>query len=145
LYFWVYRRVIISRVVAVDAAVAACLVLGRRLNHTLAVVAGRRDTCERLCALGLESRLVAERVDQATDGLTYLDEFIRGLLVLLGHGRRRRLGEHAHGREESERDADTDGNVESDLAALIGRRYGTGAVSTEGDPVGCWRETNVSI
>lgn len=75
--------------------------------------------------------------------ITHLDELVRGLLVLLGHGGRRGLGEHAHGSEEPQRDTETNGDVESDLAALIGGSLSTGAVGTESDPV-CCRERKVS-
>ena len=67
-----------------------------------------------------------------------LEVLVRSLLPLPGHGVRRRTGERPHGSEDDEGDADGDGGVHSDLAALVGGGLGAGTVRTEGDPVGWW-------
>lgn len=68
---------------------------------------------------------------------THLEELVGCLLVLLGHGGRRGLGEGAEGAEDGEAQQDTTGGVEKDVTALIRGREGAGAMGAEGEEVGC--------
>ena len=70
--------------------------------------------------------------------LSHLEVLVRRLLVLLGHGGRRLAAEGAESGEYGEADDETNAGVEDDLLVLIRGGLGTGAVGTEGDPVG-WR------
>jgi hypothetical protein len=69
--------------------------------------------------------------------VSYDEELVRHLLVLLGHGVRSGLGEETDGAEESEADTETDGNTPSDASAGTRGVLGAGAVRTESDPVSC--------
>lgn len=76
--------------------------------------------------------------------VTYLEQLVRGFLVLLGHGVRRRLGGHSDAGEEGETGGEADGNAPGDASVGSGRVDGAGAVRAEGDPVGYRDETMVS-
>ena len=68
-------------------------------------------------------------------GVAYDEKLVGLLLVLLGHGVRSRLSEHADSAEESEGDTETDGDTPGDAGAGTRRVDGTGAVRTESNPV----------
>ena len=68
---------------------------------------------------------------------TYLEVFVAGLLVLLGHGGRLATGEEASGTEQQTGCANTQHDVHEDLGALTRRSLSAGTVRTECDPVGC--------
>jgi hypothetical protein len=73
---------------------------------------------------------------------TYLEVVVGGLLVLLGHGRRRATGEEAGGTEDNTSDTDSSHDVHEDLHVLARRCLSTGTVRAESDPVG-WRMESV--
>lgn len=66
----------------------------------------------------------------------YLGVFVGGLLPLLGHGLGHGLAEEVDNVEDSEGSEGELGHLEEDLPALTLGGLGTGAVGTEGDPVG---------
>lgn len=68
---------------------------------------------------------------------TDLEVLVRSLLPLAGHSVWWGPGEAAQGSENGQGKGETSEDVESDLLALTRGRFGTGAVRTEGNPVGC--------
>lgn len=75
--------------------------------------------------------------DEQDWAVSYDEELVRHLLVLLGHGVRSGLGEETDGAEESEADTETNSNTPSDASAGTRGVLGAGTVRTEGDPVSC--------
>lgn len=70
-------------------------------------------------------------------GGTYDEEFVGQLLVFLGHGVRRRLGEHADGAKDGDADTETNGNAPSNTGIGAGRVDGARPMGTKGNPVRC--------
>ena len=68
---------------------------------------------------------------------TDLEVLVGCLLPFLGHGVRRRSGEHAHRGEDGQTDTNAENGVEGDLLALTRRGKSSRTVRTKRDPVGC--------
>ena len=71
---------------------------------------------------------------------THLEELVGHLLVLLGHGSRRRLGKHAEDDEDSQGSQDTNGGAKKNTLAFAWRGFSSGAMRAERDPVCCRQE-----
>jgi len=70
-------------------------------------------------------------------GRAHLEELVGRLLILLGHGGRRGVGESAEATEDGEASQEATDRVQKDVTALIGGREGAGAMGAEGEEVGC--------
>lgn len=122
-------------------AILSCVILvfGRGLNNTLASIAGRRDTSEGISTLSLFKQVSQSYPSSVKlkygDVSIYLEKLVRGLLVLLVHGVRCRLGGNSDGSEESERGGKANGNSPGNTGTGSGSVNGAGAVRAEGDPV----------
>jgi hypothetical protein len=93
------------------------------------------------CTRGRDGQCLARgtHVAEVVGGPAYDEELVGHLLVLLGHGVRSGLSEHADGAEKSEADTETDGNAPGNAGAGTRGIDGTGTVGTESDPVSCQR------
>lgn len=111
--------------------------LGRRLDHTRALVVLGGDTGDGVGLLLLwEVAVNIVGMGLGGAGNAYNEQLVGGLLPLLVHGVRSRLGKEADNAKEGEGDGDAGHGAPENLGVGARRVNGTGAVRTECDPVG---------